>query len=235
MSLVDFAKQELEQLEVTCKDNEDLNMQKVINNDILQVIETFSNQGHSGFSANYALSIINRLLKFKPLSALTGEDSEWTKLDYTDDICYQNKRCFSVFKDITGKAYNTEGKVFSDDNGHTWYTSKDSRVYIEFPYNVPDEPERIIVDNKVDRDKYQSILWRIIQQFNSDCTIELEQFNEELELKNLLSEDKYQQLEDELKAELNVDKLEYSISNEDKIYHIVTNMLYSAENYKHEK
>lgn len=234
MSLVDFAKQELEQLEVTCKDNEDLNMQKVINNDILQVIETFSNQGHSGFSANYALSIINRLLKFKPLSALTGEDSEWTKLDYTDDICYQNKRCPSVFKDITGKAYNTEGKVFSDDNGHTWYTSKDSRVYIEFPYNVPDKPEYIVIDNKAHRDKYQSILWKIIHQLNSNCTIDLEHFNEELELKNLLSEDKYQQLESELKAELNVDKLEYSISSEDKIYHIVTNMLYSTENYKHE-
>lgn len=121
-------------------------MQKQINQDILAVVEVFSNQGHSGFSASYAIGMIQKLLSYEPITPLTGADDEWTQLDYNNDTKYQNKRCSRVFKDANGQAYDIEGKIFSDDGGKSWYQSKDSRVYIKFPYRP--KTEKIIVQNK---------------------------------------------------------------------------------------
>lgn len=108
---------------------------------ILDLIELFDSQNHSGFSAPYVASMFHRLAMFKPASPLTGEDDEWNEVG-TD--VFQNKRCSSVFKDgKDGTAYNIEGKVFSDDGGETWYTCRESRVNVTFPYVVPDKPERV--------------------------------------------------------------------------------------------
>lgn len=144
--LVKFAEDELNIIINKCEDKEDKEMQEMISKDMLQVVEIFSQQGHSGFSANYAINLINKLLRFEPISPLTGVDNEWIKLDYNDDTKYQNKRCSRVFKDADGKAYDIEGKIFSDDGGKSWYTSKDSRVYIKFPY-IP-KSEKVIIDKK---------------------------------------------------------------------------------------
>ena len=43
---------------------------------ILDLIELFASQGHSGFSAPYVINAFDRLARFKPLSPLTGEDDE---------------------------------------------------------------------------------------------------------------------------------------------------------------
>ena len=41
---------------------------------IMELLTTFANQGHSGFSANYVADIFNKLARFKTLSPLTGDD-----------------------------------------------------------------------------------------------------------------------------------------------------------------
>ena len=134
----EFVKNELLILENNCKDDEEaLKMQKLVTKDIMEIFEIFRSQQHSGFSASYIIELLDRLLRYIPVSPLTGEDDEWNKVEYTDDICYQNKRCPSVFKDSSGKAYNVEGRAFSEDGGRTYFTSKDSKVYITFPYTVP--------------------------------------------------------------------------------------------------
>ena len=68
MSMVEYAKSELERIG---KDKK--GMQDAINKNILEIVEIFSNQGHSGFSAGYALNVLERLLRYKPLTPLTGE------------------------------------------------------------------------------------------------------------------------------------------------------------------
>lgn len=106
---------------------------------ILDLIGLFASQGHSNFTAKYVINAFNRLAMFKPLSPLTGEDDEW------DDVgggLKQNKRYSAVFKDKDGTAYNIEGKIFTDD-GEVWYTCKDSKVNVTFPYAVPNEPELV--------------------------------------------------------------------------------------------
>lgn len=104
---------------------------------ILKMVNVFAEEGHSGFSAEYAISILQKLLRFEPLSPLTGEDDEWN--DYSGYEHYQNKRLSRVFKEgKDGQAYDIRGKVFVEPDGCS-YTSRDSRVYIEFPYTPKTE------------------------------------------------------------------------------------------------
>lgn len=98
---------------------------------ILKMVDVFAEHIHPGFSANYAINILQKLLLFEPLSPLTGEVDEWNEVD---DGLYQNKRLSRVFKKgKDGQAYDIRGKVFVEPDGVS-YTSRDSYVYIEFPY-----------------------------------------------------------------------------------------------------
>jgi hemerythrin superfamily protein len=168
-----------------------------------EIMSAFSNQGHSGFSAGYALSFINtaikegkeavekrlqslldknedgmqqlitdnireilnlfekhnlgeeeaklvsRLMNWKPINPLTGEDDEWGSVpSYEKDRNnQQNLRCSAVFRNNfdNSTAYYIDGKVFSDDGGKSWYTCRESRVPVTFPFEIPDQPERIIL------------------------------------------------------------------------------------------
>lgn len=146
-NLVNWAKSELELI-----GGQDDGMQQAMNKDILQIVEVFASQGHSGFSASYALSIIKRLLDWKPITPLTGEEDEWNDVGVDGDTTQQNKRCSAVFRENgdNSTAYYIEGKIFSDDKGETWFTNRDSHVPVVFPYTVPEKPERIILENKED-------------------------------------------------------------------------------------
>ena len=123
-------------------------MQEAICEHVLKLLEVFSEEGHSGSTAPYAIGLFSRLAKFEPIAPLTGEDWEWHDVsEYSGTITYQNRRCSSIFKDNDGIAYDIDGKVFwewvKDENGEpykSYYTSRDSRVPVTFPYAVPDKP-----------------------------------------------------------------------------------------------
>ena len=140
-SLVRFAEDELSKLEKF----ED-EMQEAMNEHILNMVQVFSEEGHSGFSAGYAINILNRLLRYLPLSAIEDNSEEWHECR---DGVYQHKRCSRVFKDknrFEGQAYDIEGCAFSDDGGKTWFSNGQCHVPIEFPYLVPMHPQRFLVD-----------------------------------------------------------------------------------------
>lgn len=133
-NLVDFAEQELNAIGMG-EDSDDIN--KLMHDHIIHMVEEFSKEGHSGFSASYAIGILSKLLNYEPLSPLTGEDSEWITIDegmIGRPNVQQNKRCGHVFKE-DGKAYDTEGKIFYPKGQRDMtYTNFDSRTPIEFPY-----------------------------------------------------------------------------------------------------
>ena len=133
--MLKYAKNELARIE-----HDEEGLQDRIDKNILDLMEVFVNQGHSNVSASYVLSIFNRLAHYRPLTPLTGEDNEWNEVGHG---CWQNKRYSAVFKGEDGRAYNIEGKIFSDDGGETWFTNINSRIYIDFPYAVPDKPEKV--------------------------------------------------------------------------------------------
>jgi hypothetical protein len=101
------------------------------------MVEEFSKEGHSGFSASYAISILEKILRFEPLTPLTGEDSEWVEVMKG---VYQNNRCSRVFKK-DGVAQDNEAVVFydiiRDDNGKefkSYFTNWKSQKDVTFPY-----------------------------------------------------------------------------------------------------
>lgn len=139
-NLMDYAKEELTRIGMIGSGKP---YNDSVAKSILDLIELFDSQGHTGFTAPYTINVFTRLAMFKPLSPLTGEDDEWQE----QFGMIQNKRCFSVFKDKDGRAYNIEGKVFTED-GETWFSNRDSHVDITFPYTVPDEPERVYLNEE---------------------------------------------------------------------------------------
>lgn len=141
MGTKEYGRKELERIGYFKEGDDPYN--ESVANAILELLEVFDNQGHTGFTAPYTAGLFHRLAMFKPLTPLTGEDDEWNE---TELGCFQNKRYSAVFKDEkNGKAYNTEGKIFSDDGGETWFNNMNSIVYIDFPYTVPEYPEKVIL------------------------------------------------------------------------------------------
>ena len=122
-------------------------MQEMICEHVMKLLDVFDGEGHSGSTAPYAINMFKRLASFDPIAPLTGEDDEWVKHDYGVEPTYQNKRRGSVFKDANGEAYDIDGKVFwewyKDDDGNvtrSYYSCRESRVPVTFPYTPPDKP-----------------------------------------------------------------------------------------------
>ena len=135
-NLMEYAKEELERIGMHVGED---GYNGSVATAIYDLVKLFSNQDHTGFTAIYTIEAFYKLAMWKPLASLTGKDDEWQEVERG---VYQNKRYSAVFKDKTG-AYDINAKIFSDDGGKTWYGCKDSKVYITFPYIVPDQPERV--------------------------------------------------------------------------------------------
>lgn len=228
-ALYEYAKKELERIEKGCKDEESLSMQQAIDKNILELINVFSNQHHSGFTATYVIDILQRLLHYKPLTPLTGEDDEWedvTSYGY-DTPTFQNKRCSAVFKDDKG-AYWVEGKIFSSDLGHTWYTNSDSCVPVTFPFNVPDKSEVVVIDNKEDREEILDDIKTIID--NHICEIEKD-INEDTPLSDIInvSENNLKEL-NKLLVDYYKFKNNLKIYSEDKMWNIINSIMNEMDN-----
>lgn len=137
-NLVAHAERELALL----SDGEPDEMQEKLNRHILAMVMLFAEERHSGSSAAYASGILEKLLRYEPITPLTGADDEWKDVSHMGpNPLWQNRRCSRVFKEADGRAYDVEGKIFREPDG-CCYTSKESHVYIEFPYR----PKREYVD-----------------------------------------------------------------------------------------
>lgn len=120
---------------------------KWIQQNVIELIRTFSKQGHSGMSAPYCINVFEKLAKFEPLAPLTGEDWEWHEVG---DGVFQNIRCSNVFKDsdlFDGQAYDINGKVFREPSG-ACYTGAGSCVPITFPYTPTTEYVDVTPDHQ---------------------------------------------------------------------------------------
>jgi hypothetical protein len=128
--LIEHAKREFQAVGYKPVDEEEDGPNKWIQENIFELLEVFSKQGHSGSSAPYCIGMFEKLARFEPLCPITGKDEEWMEVG---EGFWQNKRCSHVFKDSDGKAYDSEGRVFRSPNGGC-FINGNSRVYITFPY-----------------------------------------------------------------------------------------------------
>ena len=117
-------------------------MDRMMRDNVMELIRVFSSQGHSGFSAPYCLSLFDRLARFEPVAPLTGADDEWRQPD-PNDPSVQNRRDGSVFRDKDGRAYWLDAYVFRDRGDQGTWVNGYSRKYIRFPHS-PQKPKLVL-------------------------------------------------------------------------------------------
>lgn len=140
-------------------------MQEAICVHVLKLLDVFSDEGHTGTTAPYTIELFQKLASFKPIGPLTGEDWEWVDVSdrggHNGSTLWQNNRCSNVFKDETG-AYDIDAVVFyewcereldPDEDGYpgmkkfkSFFTSRDSKRYVTFPYTPLTQYVEVIND-----------------------------------------------------------------------------------------
>ena len=114
-NLIEHAKKELELAGMM---SEDSDYNGMLGKAALELIEVFSQQGHSGCSAGMTVSLFRKLADFKPLAPLTLLDDEWNEVGHET---FQNRRNSSVFKDAqVSKAYYISAYTKKTQTGSCW-------------------------------------------------------------------------------------------------------------------
>jgi hypothetical protein len=181
MSLIEHAKREFLKAGYPPLDQAPEGMDKWTQENVLELLNAFAKQGHSGSSAPFIIDLFTKLANCKLLAPLTGELGEWNNTGHG----FQNNRCTKVFKDTAdGAAYTVEGYVFwhwserglfEDEEGppektikfKSYFTSNMSHKLVTFPY-PQEEPEFVEVEcfevNKDDESIVEpgSARWRTI-------------------------------------------------------------------------
>ncbi len=118
--MIRHAEYELNLLLSKCEDEEERILQKEINNNALEIVKKFCEVGHSGFSAEYEIEMIIKLLRQQNLTPLTLKDDEFVEVS---DGVFQNIRDSRVFKQMDRfgfKPYNVDTmEVLEGDNNET--------------------------------------------------------------------------------------------------------------------
>lgn len=152
MTLKEHAKRELEMagyFDETGMYNGDLGKY------VMELIEVFSNQGHSGASAGFVNSLFSKLANYEIINPLTGKDDEW--FEYSDGQ-FQNKRDGAVFKDgKEGKAYYLDAIVWKDELGNCWSGSRDGVTSRQFIKSFPFVPKTFTIDSMTDENGNEHI------------------------------------------------------------------------------
>jgi len=106
-SMAEYARKELE---LAGMFDEDSDYEGMIGEAVIELIELFASQGHSGCSADITRSIFDRLAKFKPMTELTDNPTEWMKIEEehlapSEHNLYQSRRSPTCFSYDGGKTY----------------------------------------------------------------------------------------------------------------------------------
>jgi hypothetical protein len=103
MTLVDYAESELKRAGLFDKDSDYNGM---LGEAALEIIKVFSMQGHSGFSASIVTQLVEKLLRYEPLTPLTYEPDEWTDVsEMSGSPMWQNNRKPTTFSRDGGKTH----------------------------------------------------------------------------------------------------------------------------------
>jgi hypothetical protein len=164
MSLLEHAKREIEimkLLESGNKQDGDGILEEyafLVYDSAYELVKKFSEQGHSGMSANLTLNIYKKLANYEPLSKLTGVENEWrewtTYGSETDNpsTSRQNKRCSRIFQEKDGDTYIISHYIFREPSGCCW--TNGIRKNITFPYALEKEIYIDVPNSDVDTKRF---------------------------------------------------------------------------------
>lgn len=83
---------------------------------VMELMEVFSKQGHSGSSAPIVIDLFKRLANWETLIPITGNDDEWNEVS---DNIFQNNRNSAIFKE-DGRCYYIDGIIKQTPDGTCW-------------------------------------------------------------------------------------------------------------------
>jgi hypothetical protein len=109
---------------------------------VLELVETFAKQGHSGGSAPIVISLFEKLANWEAITPLTCEDDEWMLVAENH---YQNKRNPSVFKDENG-VYFLDAVVFRMPDGACFTGTSTDGITSRQYFTPPFVPKTFYVD-----------------------------------------------------------------------------------------
>lgn len=102
--LVTHARREMDRVGLFDKDAD---YSGALANSVMEIVELFAKQNHSGASAAIAIQLLEKLLRFQTLSPLTSDPGEWgDRSEISGRPIWQNER---------------DPSFFSHDGGKTWY------------------------------------------------------------------------------------------------------------------
>lgn len=142
MGTIDHAKREFLKLGYNPIDECEDDPNKWIQENVLELLEVFVKQGHSGSSAPYVINLFKKLANQEPVAPIMCTDDEWYDVE---DSVFQNNRCGAVFKDdLNGNPYYLDAIVFVDENdssftGSAYNKTNDritSRQHIKLPFTT---------------------------------------------------------------------------------------------------
>lgn len=139
-------------------------------NQVMELVYTFSTQGHSGWSAGQISQIFHRVINYKLLTPLEDLPEQWSN---SSGGGQQNTRLSSVFKDEDGTAYDIDaGPFYRMPSGSCYRRGGTKRQPITFPY-MQKPPKYIDVDeNDIPVDDVGVPVYRIPSKFClSDVTV----------------------------------------------------------------
>lgn len=121
--LTDHAQKELELAGLFDKDSD---YDGMLGEAVLELIELFAKQGHSGMSAALTRELFDKLANFKTLTEITDDPDDWMDVtDYGDKNkpMWQSRRCPSLFSSDCGRTYwdiDEDYYSHTDKDGTRW-------------------------------------------------------------------------------------------------------------------
>lgn len=136
-----FAKEELKLAGFFDKDSDYNGM---VGPAVMELIEVFGKQGHSGYSAGLVANLFSKLARFEPINPIMGTPEEWFE---PVDGMFQNRRCSAMFKDGKGgRPYYLDAICWRTPKGIT-YTGTASNIQSrQFVKAFPFTPKTFVID-----------------------------------------------------------------------------------------
>ena len=131
MSMIESAKWQLNKVLEKCTNPFARDTQKMMNSDVIELLKVFEEQGHSGFSASWAINLFSKLAKYKLITEIEDNPEDW-------DEDGQHKHIPSVFKREDGTCYYMYGRLFTEPDSDNFFYNKASSIDVTFPLKPSD-------------------------------------------------------------------------------------------------